>query len=126
MSARICKVVALGPGSDRDRGKWYFQRFTEVLPAAGEMVLMYRSWYDRAGTERVNGWCSDAEYELFMEQVKTFERSLTDTGIIVVKYWLDISEKEQERRYIDRMKLPWKRFVSNVRRFLTSRHVPES
>lgn len=72
-------------------------------------------WYDRAGVERVSGWCSDAEYELFIDEVKTFERSLTDAGIIVVKYWLEVSEKEQERRYIDRMKHPWKRFVSNVR-----------
>ena len=89
LSPRETRVVALGPPSDRDRHSWYFQRYVSQLPAAQEMVLLNRSWYNRAGVERVMGWCSEAEYEEFMESVLPFERMLVNAGVQVMKYYLE-------------------------------------
>lgn len=98
LSPRETRVVALGKPSDRDRHSWYFQRYVPHLPPAEEMVLMNRSWYNRAGVERVMGYCTDAEYEEFMRAVLPFEHMLVDAGIQLFKYYLDISKEEQKRR----------------------------
>lgn len=98
LSPRETRVVALGKPSDRERGSWYFQRYAPHLPAAQEVVIFNRSWYNRAGVERVFGFCSDAEYEEFMETVPTFEQMLVRSGIRLFKYYLDISRDEQKKR----------------------------
>jgi polyphosphate kinase 2 (PPK2 family) len=95
LSPRETRVVALGKPSDHDRTSWYFQRYAPHLPAAEEMVLFNRSWYNRAGVERVMGFCRDAEYEAFMEMVPAFEQLLLRSGVHLVKYYLDISKDEQ-------------------------------
>jgi polyphosphate kinase 2 len=110
LSPRETRVVALGVPSDRDRSSWYFQRYVRFLPSAREMVLMNRSWYNRAGVERVMGWCSDAEYEDFMSSVLPFERMLVNSGIQLFKYYLDISKAEQRRRLQDRRVNPLKQW----------------
>jgi polyphosphate kinase 2 len=110
LSPRDTRVVALGPPSDRDRKSWYFQRWTSHLPAAGEIVLFNRSWYNRAGVERVMGFCSDAEYEEFMVTVPLFEQLLAHCGITLIKYYLDISKKEQEKRFDARRDNPLKQW----------------
>ena len=102
LSPRETRVVALGKPSDRDRGAWYFQRYVPHLPVAGEFVLFNRSWYNRAGVERVMGFCTDDEYEEFMETVPAFEHMLVRSGIKLLKYYLDISKHEQKRRLEDR------------------------
>lgn len=98
LSPRETRVVALGKPSDRDGKSWYFQRWVAHLPAAGEIVLFNRSWYNRAGVERVMGFCSDREYEEFMSTVPQFEQLLVHCGIMIFKYYLDISKKEQKSR----------------------------
>lgn len=98
LSPRETRVVALGPPSDRDRKSWYFQRYVAHLPVAGEIVLFNRSWYNRAGVERVMGFCSDDEYERFLKAVPLFEDLLAHCGITLIKYYLDIGKKEQEHR----------------------------
>ena len=111
LSPRETRVVALGKPSDRDRSSWYFQRYTPYLPAAQELVLFNRSWYNRAGVERVMGFCTDAEYQEFMSSVPEFEHMLVHSGIKLLKYYLDISKSEQEKRLEDRKKDPlaqWK------------------
>jgi polyphosphate kinase 2 len=111
LSPRETRVVALGKPSDRDNLSWYFQRYVHYLPAAGEMVLMNRSWYNRAGVEHVMGFCTDDEYEDFMRSVPTFERMIMDSGIQLFKYYLDISRDEQKKRLKERSKDPltqWK------------------
>lgn len=110
LSPRETRVVALGKPSDRDRGSWYFQRFVPQLPAAQEFVLFNRSWYNRAGVERVMGFCSDEEYEEFMQSVPDFEHMLVKSGIRLVKYYLDISRDEQRQRLKDRHKDPLKQW----------------
>lgn len=110
LSPRETRVVALGKPSDRDRHSWYFQRFVPYLPSTQEMVLMNRSWYNRAGVERVMGYCSDAEYEDFMKSVLAFENTLVSAGIQLVKYYLDISKDEQKRRLQDRRIDPLKQW----------------
>ncbi len=115
LSPRETRVVALGKPSDRDRGSWYFQRYVPHLPAAQELVLFNRSWYNRAGVERVMGFCSDAEYEEFMGSVCEFENLLVHSGIKLFKYYLDISRKEQEMRLEDRKKDPLKQWkISDI------------
>ena len=109
-SSRVVRTVALGTPSDRERTQWYFQRYVAQLPAAGEMVLFDRSWYNRAGVERVMGFCTDAEYEDFMRSCPRFERMLQRAGIVLVKYWLSVSDDEQERRFEARQKDPAKRW----------------
>tara|TARA_R110000787_G_scaffold20785_57_gene61862 strand:- start:1237 stop:2025 length:789 start_codon:yes stop_codon:yes gene_type:complete len=110
LSPRETRIVALGKPSDRDRNSWYFQRYVPYLPATQEMVLMNRSWYNRAGVERVMGFCSNAEYENFMRSVLPFEHMLVDNGIQIVKYYLDISKEEQVRRLKDRRIDPLKQW----------------
>lgn len=110
LSPRETRVVALGPPSDHDRRSWYFQRWTSHLPAAGEIVLFNRSWYNRAGVERVMEYCTDAEYEEFMATVPMFEQLLAHCGITLVKYYLDISKSEQKKRLASRRKDPLKQW----------------
>jgi polyphosphate kinase 2 len=104
MSPRETRVVALGPPSERDEHSWYFQRYVRYLPAAGEIVLFNRSWYNRAGVERVMGFCTKAETEEFLETVPQFEAMLIHDGITVLKYYLDITKHEQKKRLADRRK----------------------
>ncbi len=111
LNPRICRVVALGRPTEREKTSWYFQRYVPHLPAAGEIVLFDRSWYNRAGVERVMGFCSDAEYNEFLRSCPEFERMLVRSGIILIKYWFSVSDEEQERRFQKRMKDPtrsWK------------------
>ena len=110
LSPRETRVVALGKPSDRDRHSWYFQRYVPHLPSTQEMVLMNRSWYNRAGVERVMGYCSGAEYEDFLNSVLPFEHTLVSTGIQLFKYYLDISKDEQKRRLRDRRIDPLKQW----------------
>jgi polyphosphate kinase 2 len=107
---RVIRTVALGKPSDRERTQWYFQRYVSHLPAAGEMVLFDRSWYNRAGVERVMGFCTDAEYEEFMRTCPQFERIIQHAGVKLIKYWLSVSDEEQERRFKARLKDPAKRW----------------
>ncbi len=102
LSPRETRVVALGKPSDRDRASWYFQRYAPYLPAAQELVLFNRSWYNRAGVERVMGFCTDAEHEEFMGSVSNFENMLIRSGVKLIKYYLDVSKAEQARRLKDR------------------------
>ena len=103
LNPRTCRVVALPTPSDRDRTRWYFARYAAELPAAGEIVLFNRSWYNRAGVEHVMGFCSEEEYEEFLRFCPQFERSLQNEGIMLVKYWLSVSDSEQERRFEKRL-----------------------
>ena len=99
LNPRIAHVVALGTPTEREKTQWYFQRYVPHLPAAGEMVLFDRSWYNRAGVERVMGFCSNDEYEEFMRTCPEFERMLIRSGIILIKYWFSVSDEEQEKRF---------------------------
>lgn len=110
LNPRICKIVALGTPSDRDKSQWYFQRYVPHLPAAGEMVLFDRSWYNRAGVEKVMGFCTNDEYWEFLRSCPNFERMLIRSGIIMIKYWFSVSEEEQEKRFRSRMSDPTKRW----------------
>jgi polyphosphate kinase 2 len=107
---RVVRAVALGMPSDRERTQWYIQRYVAHLPAAGEMVLFDRSWYNRAGVERVMGFCTDAEYEEFMRSCPRFEQIIQRSGIVLLKYWLSVSDEEQERRFHARLNDPAKRW----------------
>jgi len=110
LNPRICRVVALGTPTERERGQWYFQRYVAQLPAAGEMVLFDRSWYNRAGVERVMGFCSGEEYREFVHSCPEFERMLVRAGIILIKYWFSVSDAEQERRFQSRLTDPIRRW----------------
>jgi polyphosphate kinase 2 len=110
LNPRVCRVVALGVPTEREKTQWYFQRYIAHLPAAGEMALFDRSWYNRAGVERVMGFCTDAQYEEFLRSVPELERMLVRSGIILVKYWFSVSDEEQERRFQDRLEDPRKRW----------------
>ena len=110
LSPRETKIVALGKPSNRQENEWYFQRYSEQLPVSGEMVLFNRSWYNRAGVEKVMGFCTDKEYKSFFTEVELFEKMLVDGGFIILKYYLDISKEEQEKRLDDRKKDPLKRW----------------
>ena len=110
LNPRICKVIALGTPTEKEKSQWYFQRYVPHLPAAGEMVLMDRSWYNRAGVERVMGFCTQDEYWEFLRSCPNFERMLIRSGIILIKYWFSISQAEQERRFQERIKDPTKRW----------------
>ena len=110
LNPRVCRVVALPSPTERERTQWYFQRYAAHLPAAGEIVLFDRSWYNRAGVERVMGFCTDEEYAEFLRSVPEFERMLVRSGIILIKYWFSVSDKEQERRFQDRIINPTKRW----------------
>lgn len=110
LNPRGVRLVALGVPSDVERTQWYFQRYTAHLPAAGEIVIFDRSWYNRAGVERVMGFCTDEEYWEFLRSCPEFERMLTRAGIVLLKYWLSVSDEEQERRFQDRVKDPTRRW----------------
>jgi polyphosphate kinase 2 len=110
LNPRVCRVVALGTPTERETTQWYFQRYVAHLPAAGEIVLFDRSWYNRAGVERVMGFCTEAQYMEFMQSCPEFERMLQRSGIRLIKYWFSVSDEEQERRFQDRMKNPTKRW----------------
>jgi polyphosphate kinase len=110
LNPRVCRVVALPAPSDRERTQWYFQRYVAHLPAAGEMVLFDRSWYNRAGVERVMGFCSDDEYEEFFRSTPEFERMLVRSGIQLVKYWFSITDDEQYTRFLGRIHDPLKQW----------------
>ncbi len=110
LNPRVCRVVALPAPTEREKTQWYFQRYAAHLPAAGEIVLFDRSWYNRAGVERVMGFCTDAEYAEFLRSVPEFERMLVRSEIILIKYWFSVSNKEQERRFQERIADPTKRW----------------
>jgi polyphosphate kinase 2 len=110
LNPRIARVVALGVPSDREKTQWYFQRYVAHLPAAGEMVLFDRSWYNRAGVERVMGFCSEEEYLEFLRSCPEFERMLIRSGIVLIKYWFSVSMEEQEVRFQARLSDPTKRW----------------
>ncbi len=110
LNPRICRIVALGTPSDRERGQWYFQRYVPHLPGRGEIVLFDRSWYNRAGVERVMGFCTDEEYHEFLRACPLFEEMLIKSGIVLIKYWFSVSDEEQERRFSERIENPIKRW----------------
>ena len=110
LNPRVCKVVALGTPTERERGQWYFQRYVPHLPAKGEIVLFDRSWYNRAGVERVMGFCTEEEYQEFLRACPLFEEMLIKSGIVLVKYWFSVSDEEQERRFKERIENPIKRW----------------
>jgi polyphosphate kinase 2 len=110
LSPRICRIVAVPAPNERERTQWYFQRYVAQLPSAGELVLMDRSWYNRAGVEHVMGYCTSTEYHRFLNQCPDFERLLIDDGIILLKYWFSVSEAEQERRFQSRVNDPLRRW----------------
>jgi polyphosphate kinase 2 len=110
LSPRTCRIVALPTPTDRERGQWYFQRYVNELPTAGEMTLFDRSWYNRAGVERVMGFCTDDQYQRFLRQCPVFEHQLIEDGIILIKYWFSVSDDEQERRFQSRVDDPLRRW----------------
>jgi polyphosphate kinase 2 len=110
LNPRVCRVVALPTPTEREQTQWYFQRYVPHLPAAGEMVLFDRSWYNRAGVERVMGFCTDEEYLEFLRSCPEFERMLVRAGLILIKYWFSVSDEEQERRFRSRIDDPTKRW----------------
>jgi len=108
LNPRQCRIVALPKPNDRESTQWYFQRYVHHLPAAGELVLMDRSWYNRAGVEHVMGYCTDEQYLAFLRQVPRFEQLLVEDGILLFKYWLTVDQKEQEKRFAERREDPLK------------------
>ena len=110
LNPRVCRVAALPAPNDREQTQWYFQRYTAHLPAGGEMVLFDRSWYNRAGVEKVMGFCDDHQYEEFFRSVPEFERMLVRSGIILIKYWFSITDDEQNRRFLARIHDPLKQW----------------
>src|SRR5690606_23731395 len=102
LNPRICRVVALGTPTEREKTQWYFQRYVPHLPAGGEMVLFDRSWYNRAGVERVMGFCTEADHEEFLRTCPEFERMLVRSGVHLLKYWFSVSDEEQEKRFKSR------------------------
>lgn len=110
LSPRVCRVTALPAPNDRERTQWYFQRYVAHLPAAGEIVLFDRSWYNRAGVERVMGFCTSEEYEEFFRSVPEFEKMLVRSGIQLIKYWFSISDEEQSARFLSRIHDPLKQW----------------
>jgi polyphosphate kinase 2 len=142
LNPRICKVVALPAPTERERTQWYFQRYVAHLPAAGEIVLFDRSWYNRAGVERVMGFCSDAEVEEFFRSTPEFERMLVRSGIVLIKYWFSITDEEQNLRFLMRVHDPlkqwklspmdlesrrrWERYTRAKEEMLERTHIPEA
>jgi polyphosphate kinase len=110
LNPRVTRLVALPAPTERERTQWYFQRYVSHLPAAGEIVLMDRSWYNRAGVEHVMGYCSNVEYHRFLHQAPIFERMLVEDGVILRKYWFSVSDVEQERRFRSRAEDPMRRW----------------
>lgn len=110
LNPRICRIVALGTPTEKEKTQWYFQRYVEHLPAGGEMVLFDRSWYNRAGVEHVMGFCNDEEYKEFLRSCPEFEKMIIRSGVILIKYYFSVSDEEQEKRFQERMKDPRKRW----------------
>jgi polyphosphate kinase 2 len=110
LNPRICRIVALGIPTEKEKSQWYFQRYVSELPAGGEIVLFDRSWYNRAGVEQVMGYCSSEEYEEFLRSCPEFEKMLIRSDTILIKYWFSVSDLEQEKRFQDRIKDPTKRW----------------
>ena len=110
LNPRQVRVVALPKPTERERTQWYFQRYIAHLPSAGELVLFDRSWYNRAGVEKVMGFCTPAEYDVFLRETPYFEQSLVDSGILLLKYWLSVDQAEQEKRFAERAEDPLKRW----------------
>jgi len=142
LNPRICRVAALPAPNERERTQWYFQRYISHLPGAGEIVLFDRSWYNRAGVERVMGFCSDAEYEEFFRSVPEFERMLVRSGIVLLKYWFSITDDEQHMRFLGRIRDPlkqwklspmdlesrrrWEAYTQAKETMLERTHIPEA
>jgi polyphosphate kinase len=110
LNPRICRIVALGVPTEKEKSQWYFQKYVSQLPAGGEIVLFDRSWYNRAGVEKVMGYCTNDEYEEFLRSCPEFERMLIRSGTILIKYWFSVSDHEQEKRFQDRITDPTKRW----------------
>ncbi|MGE0579379.1 MAG: polyphosphate kinase 2 [Reyranella sp.] len=142
LNPRICRTVALSAPTDRERSQWYFQRYVAHLPAGGEIVLFDRSWYNRAGVERVMGFCSEADVEEFFRTVPEFERMLVRSGIVLVKYWFSITDEEQNERFLMRIHDPlkqwklspmdlesrrrWEQYTKAKEEMLLRTHIPEA
>jgi polyphosphate kinase 2 len=127
LNPRVCRVVALGIPTEREKTQWYFQRYVSQLPAAGELVLLDRSWYNRAGVERVMGFCTEDEYREFLRSCPEFERMLIRSGIILIKYWFSVSDEEQEKRFLNRINIPTKRWkISPMDKYSRSKWVDYS
>ncbi|GAB5513867.1 polyphosphate kinase 2 [Rhodopirellula baltica] len=142
LNPRVCRVVALPAPNEREKTQWYFQRYTPHLPAGGEIVLFDRSWYNRAGVERVMGFCTDREYEQFFRTVPDFERMIVDSGTILLKYWFSITDEEQEFRFQCRINDPlkqwklspmdlesrrrWEQYTKAKEIMLERSHIPEA
>ena len=142
LNPRVCRAVALPAPTERERSQWYFQRYVPHLPAGGEIVLFDRSWYNRAGVERVMGFCTDQEYEDFFESAPEFERMLVRSGIILVKYWFSITDEEQNLRFTMRINDPlkqwklspmdlqsrvrWEAYTKAKETMLERTHIPEA
>jgi len=142
LNPRVCKVVALPAPNERERTQWYFQRYISQLPAGGEIVLFDRSWYNRAGVERVMGFCTDHEYEEFLRTVPDLERMMISSGIILIKYWFSISDEEQYNRFMMRIHDPlkqwklspmdlearrlWEAYTKAKETMLERTHIPEA
>ena len=142
LNPRICRTVALSAPTDRERSQWYFQRYVPHLPAGGEIVLFDRSWYNRAGVERVMGFCGDDDVEEFFRTVPEFERMLVRSGIVLVKYWFSISDEEQNERFLMRIHDPlkqwklspmdlesrrrWEEYTKAKEEMLARTHIPEA
>ena len=110
LNTRGYRIVALSKPSEAEKTQWYFQRYASHLPSAGEIVLFDRSWYNRAGVEKVMGFCSEAEYQQFLQQCPAFEKLLTDAGTLLVKYWLTVDQEQQEERFAERAADPFKQW----------------
>ncbi len=110
LNPRHCRTVALAKPSEREQTQWYFQRYVPHLPAAGEIVLFDRSWYNRAGVERVMGFCSEEQTKTFLKQAPVFEKTLVDDGLLLFKYWLTVDQAQQEERFAERLSEPLKRW----------------
>ncbi len=110
LSPRVARIVALPAPTERERGQWYFQRYIEQLPSAGELVLFDRSWYNRAGVEKVMGFCTPTEYRRFLHQCPIFERLLVEDGVLLRKYWFSVSDQEQQRRFRSRLEDPMRQW----------------
>ncbi|MEQ8547375.1 MAG: polyphosphate kinase 2 [Cyclobacteriaceae bacterium] len=110
LNPRVCDVVALGVPTEKEKSQWYFQRYVKHLPSAGQIVLFDRSWYNRAGVEKVMGFCTEEEYEEFLRSCPEFEKMLIRSGIILIKYWFSVSEEVQEARFLERISRPEKRW----------------
>jgi polyphosphate kinase 2 len=119
LNPRVARIVALPVPTERERTQWYFQRYVHHLPAAGEIVLFDRSWYNRAGVERVMGFCTPEEHRRFLHQCPTFERMLVEEGILLRKYWFSVSDEEQERRFRSRLEDPLRQWKFSPNDLLT-------